>query len=215
MPHGYKLDKSNPKSYSYYLRVAQTKMTVPSVSDSIGSAKDVVWNEKQQAALLSGEILLEVRSHSAWGGACTAGMYLPMLRSHAWQQLTDYPRWVQYFPDLIRSEVVHRGDSLTGKSKRLYQLGRKAFLIFTAEVEIYLKVFEVVQQQIQFRMEKGSFIDFAADLKLQDCGSGTILTYSVQATPTIPVPSIFIQQAMTFDLPANMRKMRQVLCGKA
>lgn len=214
MPDGNKLDKSQPESYSYYLRVAQTKMTVPSVSDSIAWADYTVWNQRQEAALLSGEILLEVRSHSAWGGACTASMYLPMLRSHAWQQLTDYPRWVQYFPDLIRSEVLHRGDSLTGKSKRLYQIARKAFLIFTAEVEIYLKVFEVVQQQIQFRMEKGSFIDFAADLKLQDCGNGTILTYSVQATPIIPVPSIFIQQAMHLDLPTNMRKMRQVLCGK-
>ncbi|MBD2182119.1 SRPBCC family protein [Aerosakkonema funiforme] len=188
-------------------------MTVPSVSDSIAPAKDVVWDKKQQIALLSGEILLETRSHSAWGGACTASMYLPCKRSQAWQQLTDYPRWVQYFPDLIRSEVLHRGDNLTGKSKRLYQIARKAFLMFTAEVEIYLKVIEVVQQQIQFRMEKGSFIDFAADLKLQDCSNGTILTYSVQATPNIPVPSIFIQQAMHLDLPANMRKMRQVLCS--
>lgn len=188
-------------------------MTLSCVSESMATLVDVVWDKRQQAAMLSGEIVLKTRSHSAWGGACTAGMYLPCKRSHAWQQLTDYSRWVHYFPDLIRSEVIGRGDHLSGKSKRLYQIARKAFLMFTAEVEIYLKVFETVQQQIQFRLERGSFHDFTADLQLQDFGNGTILTYSVQATPTIPVPSIFIQQAMTFDLPANMKKMRQVLCG--
>lgn len=188
-------------------------MTTLCVPDSIAIAKDMLWNKQQQAALLAGEILLQTKSHSAWGGACTATMYLPCKRSHAWQQLTDYPQWVNFFPDLIRSEVLHRGDSLTGKGKRLYQIARKAFLMFTAEVEIYLKVFEVVQQQIQFRMEKGSFSDFAADLKLQDWGNGTLLTYAVQATPTIPVPSLFIQQAMLFDLPTNMKKMRQLICA--
>lgn len=189
-------------------------MLVSSISDSMHMTSDEVWTQQQKAALLQGEILLQTRSHSAWGGACTASMYLPITRSHAWQQLTDYPRWVLYFPDVIRSEVIHRGDGLTQGGKRLYQMARKAFLMFTAEVEIYLKVMEVVQQQIQFRMEKGSFIDFTADLKLQDCDMGTVLTYSVQATPNIPIPSIFIQQAMNLDLPANMRKMRQVLCSR-
>ncbi|HAZ44885.1 MAG TPA: cyclase [Cyanobacteria bacterium UBA11369] len=177
-------------------------MTVRFASDSI------------DPALLRGEILLQTRSHSAWGGACTASMYLPIARSHAWQQLTDYSRWVHYFPDVIKSEELHPVDSLASGGKRLYQMARKAFLMFTAEVEIYLRVIEVVQQQIQFRMEKGSFVDFSADLKLQDCGSGTLLTYTVAATPLIPIPSMFIQQAMHMDLPANMQKMRQVLCGR-
>lgn len=189
-------------------------MTATSLPHMLDSTANTPWNQHQQAALLQGEILLQTRSHSAWGGACTANMYLPIERSLAWQQLTDYPRWVHYFPDVIKSEVLHRGDGLTQSGKRLYQMGRKAFLMFTAEVEIYLKVFEVVQQQIQFRMEKGSFVDFAADLKLQDCGKGTLLTYTVAATPLIPIPSMFIQQAMNLDLPANLRRMRQVLCGK-
>ena len=162
----------------------------------------------EQAALLQGEILIQTRSHSAWGGAVTAQMYIPVVRSRVWQQLTDYPRWVQYFPDIIRSEVLHRGEV-----KRLYQVARKAFLLFSAQVDIYLNVFEEMQQQIQFRMEKGTFSDFAADLNLADCGAGTILTYAVQATPSIPIPSVFIQQAMHFELPENMRKMRQALCA--
>lgn len=184
-------------------------MTALFSSNSLNIASNMPWNQAKQTALLQGEILVETRSHSAWGGAVTAKMYLPLKRSQVWQQLTDYPRWVQYFPDVSKSEVLHRSES----KKRLYQTARKAFLFFTAQVEVYLNVFEEVQQQIQFRLEKGTFADFAADLNLQDCGTGTLLTYAVQATPNIPIPTVFIQQAMNWELPENMRQMRRVICG--
>ena len=178
------------------------------LSDSDASKSVAEWSKHQQITMIGGEILVETRSHSSWGGAVTATMYLPVVRSHVWQQVTDYPRWVQYFPDVTKSEVLLRGEA-----KRLYQAAKKAFLFFTAQVEVYLNVIEVVQQQIQFRLERGTFVDFAADLSLQDCQGGTLLTYAVQATPNIPIPSMFIQQAMQLELPANMRKMRQVICG--
>ncbi|BAZ41737.1 Streptomyces cyclase/dehydrase [Calothrix sp. NIES-4101] len=176
-------------------------------SDSVPIGSGMAWSPEQQAKVIEGEVILETRSHNAWGGAVTAWMYLPIKRSHAWQQLTDYPRWVQYFPDVTKSEVIQRGEA-----KRLYQAAQKAFLFFTAQVEIYLHVAEEIGQRIQFRLEKGSFHDFTANIELQDFGNGTLLKYAVQATPTIPVPSVLIQQAMNFELPANMRKMRQVLC---
>ncbi len=182
-------------------------MSASYISDSTIKGADMAWSPDKQKLLMQGEILVETGSHTAWGGAVTAWMYVPLVRSHVWQQLTDYPRWVQYFPDITKSEVLHRGEV-----KRLYQAAQKAFLFFTAQVEIHLNVVEVLGQQIQFRMEKGTFEDFNANLELQDCGNGTILAYNVQATPNIPVPSIFIQQAMNFELPTNMRKMRQVLC---
>lgn len=183
-------------------------MSASYISDSIIAGSDMAWSQDKQRLLIQGEILVETRSHKTWGGAVTAWMYLPMVRSQVWQQLTDYPRWVQYFPDITKSEVLHKGDG-----KYLYQVAQKAFIFFTAQVEIYLNVVEVLGQQIQFRMEKGTFLDFTAKLELEDCGNGTLLAYSVQATPNIPIPSIFIQQAMNFELPTNMRKMRQVMCG--
>ena len=169
-------------------------------------------SQSEHEALLRGEILLNTRAYSAWGGAVTASMYLPLSRSLAWQQLTDYPRWVQYFPDLVRSEVLNRGEELGSGKKRLYQVANKAFLFFTAQVEVYLRVAETVHQKIQFRQEQGSFTDFAAELTLQDYVNGTLLAYSVQATPAIPIPTMFVQQAMQLDLPTNMRRMRQVIC---
>jgi hypothetical protein len=182
-------------------------MSVSSLSNSYPTVLDISWSQDQQAKLMQGEILVETRSHNAWGGAVTAWMYVPLVRSNVWQQLTDYPRWVQYFPDVTKSEILQRGEV-----KRLYQAAQKAFLFFTAQVEIYLNVVEIIGQKIQFRLEKGTFNDFNAELELVDCGNGTLLSYTVQATPNIPVPSILIQQAMNFELPANMRKMRQVLC---
>ncbi|MBW4610302.1 MAG: SRPBCC family protein [Hassallia sp. WJT32-NPBG1] len=168
---------------------------------------DMTWSQDKQNLLMQGEIFVETRSHNAWGGAVTAWMYVPLVRSNVWQQLTDYPRWVQYFPDITKSEIIQRGEV-----KRLYQAAQKAFLFFTAQVEIYVQVAEEIGQRIQFRMEKGTFEDFTANLELKDCGNGTLVAYSVQATPNIPIPSMFIQQAMNLELPANMRKMRQVLC---
>jgi hypothetical protein len=170
---------------------------------------ELLWSQDQQRLLFQGEVLVETRSYNSWGGAVTAWMYVPMIRSQVWQQITDYPRWVSYFPDITQSELLTKGDV-----KRLYQAAQKAFFFFTAQVEIYLNVVEVIGQKIQFRMEKGTFEDFHADLELKDMGNGTLIAYTVEATPNIPIPSIFIQQAMNLELPANMRKMRQVLCNK-
>lgn len=184
-------------------------MTAFSSLDSINLGSDIAESQHKQTALLQGEILVETRSHSAWGGAVTTQMYLPLTRSRVWQQVTDYPRWVKFFPDVTKSQILSRKEQI-----RLYQAAQKSFFFLTAQVEVYLNVVEVMQQQIQFRLEQGTFTDFAADLKLQDCGAGTLLTYAVQATPNIPIPTVFIQQAMNLELPANMRQMRQVLCAK-
>jgi hypothetical protein len=186
------------------------------------TSENQALSQTHQENLLKGEVLLNTRSHSAWGGAVTAQMYVPLCRSQVWQQVIDYPRWVQFFPDLAHSEVLSDLSELPARSRarnplRLYQVASKAFWMLSVQVEIYLKVIETTQpsqQQIQFCLEKGNFSDFTATLSLQDYRAGTLLTYTVAATPTIPVPSQLIQQAMRLDLPANMRTMRQVLCGQ-
>ncbi|MBW4468661.1 MAG: cyclase [Pegethrix bostrychoides GSE-TBD4-15B] len=175
------------------------------------SAIDLGWSHSQQAALLKGDVLLDTQPHSAWGGAVTAQMHLPLERGLAWQRLTDYPRWTQYFPSLTQSRVLAESQDC----KQLYQAAGKTFWVFTAQVEIYLKVTEKIhplRHQIQFQLEKGTFNNFAALLKLQDYQDGTLLTYSVQATPSIPIPTQIIQEGMRFDLPRNMRSLRRAVC---
>jgi carbon monoxide dehydrogenase subunit G len=192
--------------------VSENMMFASDLSENAIASTQIImpWSPQEQNRMIAqGEILLETRSHTAWGGAVTAWMYLPLVRSQVWQYLTDYPRWVQYFPDITKSEVIQK----RGEVKRLYQAAQKAFLFLTARVEIYLHVVEEIGQKIQFQLEKGTFHDFSAELKLLDWGRGTLLSYAVQATPSIPIPSIFIQQAINLELPANMRKMRQVICS--
>ncbi|MCY7392908.1 MAG: cyclase [Leptolyngbyaceae cyanobacterium CAN_BIN12] len=197
-------------------KIHMVALTAPSFNGdrtlSVGFAQ-----KPDSATLMRGDVLLETRAHTAWGAAVTAQMYLPIPRQSAWHQLIDYPQWVRYFPDVNNSYLLtehlpksDNSDKLT--CKRLYQTASKSFLFLSAQVEIYLQVIEISQQQIQFQLESGSFHDFLAELTLQDFADGTLLTYFVQATPLIPVPSLFIQQAIHFDLPTNMRTMRQALC---
>jgi hypothetical protein len=169
-------------------------------------------SQDKHKSLVEGEILVRTRPHNAWGGAVTVSMYLPLLRSYVWDQIIEYPRWVQYFTDLTKSELISQGNK--GNVKVLYQRAQKAFLFFTAEVEIYLSVVEVLGKQIQFRMERGTFEDFYANLQFEDMGNGTLLIYTVEATPNIPIPSMLIEQGMSWGLPDNLRKMRQFLCSR-
>lgn len=188
-------------------------LTHPSrLSDSGSSSRQAIVSVEAAAALRRGEILTETQPHTTWGGAVTARMYLPLLRETVWTQLTHYPRWLEYFPDMVRSEVL---DQRPGETF-LYQSAQRRFLLLTVQVEVYLRVRERVRQershQLQFQLERGSFSDFSADLLLEDWQDGTLLTYTVRATPLIPVPSPLLQQAMRLDLPANLRQMRNALC---
>lgn len=168
----------------------------------------------QRLALLSGEILLQTHSHTDWGGALTAKMFLPIERSLVWKSLVDFPQWVEYFPDITHSQIVSNSAKSSYNYRRLYQVARKSFLFLSVEVEIYLQVREILGEELGFSLEKGSFKDFNANLKLQDWEGGSLLTYSVAATPTIPVPSMIIQQAMQLDLPQNLKNMRRIIVGK-
>jgi hypothetical protein len=167
---------------------------------------------RDQIALIRGDVLIVPQSQPQAPAAVMAHMYVPLDRSHIWPQVTSYRRWTQFFPNITHSEVLESVKTSTHRYRRLYQVGCKGFMMMTAQVEIYLQVFETACEHIQFRLERGTFSYFDADLHLQDMGEGTLLTYRVQAAPTIPVPTFLIEQGMKIDLPGNMRQMRQVLC---
>jgi carbon monoxide dehydrogenase subunit G len=160
--------------------------------------------------LLKGDILLNPQAHTAKGGAVSATMYIPRDRGMVWAQLTQYSRWTEYFPEITKSDVVIE---FSATRKRLCQSACKTFFMVNITVDIQLNAIETADRQIQFQMvgTNGGFQDFSATLTLDDCHNGTALTYSVQATPKIPVPATLIQEAMKMDLPINMRHMRGVL----
>ncbi|QQE64019.1 cyclase [Leptolyngbya sp. BL0902] len=170
------------------------------------------FSAHEQLVLRQGEVLIVPQSRPQEPAAVMAHMYVPLDRSHIWPQITSYRRWTQFFPNITHSEVLESVKTAGQRYRRLYQVGRKGFMMMTAQVEIYLQVFETACEHVQFRLEQGTFSYFDADLHLQDMGEGTLLTYRVQAAPTIPVPTFLIEQGMKIDLPGNMRQMRQVLC---
>lgn len=166
-----------------------------------------------QIALLRGDVLITPKTHPHEPAWVMAQMYVPLARPQVWPQVTNYRRWPQFFPNITHSEVLETVKTPAQRYRRLYQVGRKGFMMLSAEVEIYLRVFETACDRLQFRLERGTFSHFAADLSLQDMQGGTLLTYAVQAAPNIPVPTFLIEHGMKTDLPGNMRQMRQVLCN--
>jgi hypothetical protein len=176
---------------------------------AIGMAQ---FSASDQIALLRGDILVTPQTHPHEPAAVMAQMYVPIARPQIWPQVTNYRRWTQFFPNITHSEVLETVKTASHRYRRLYQVGCKGFMMLTAQVEIYLRVFETACDRIQFRLEQGTFSHFAADLHLQDMNEGTLITYVVQAAPTIPVPTFLIEQGIKTDLPGNMRQMRQVLC---
>ncbi|NJR68141.1 MAG: cyclase [Synechococcales cyanobacterium CRU_2_2] len=164
--------------------------------------------------LRQGEILVSTRPHTPHGGAVTATAYLPISRTDLWQHLTHYPRWTEFFPDIFYSEVSHEVDA---RRKHILQKARKSFLVLNVEVEVQLYAYEMREKAIVFELDgtSTSFQDFSAELQLKDFHHGTQLSYSVQATSKIPIPALFIEQAMKLDLPMNMRHLRQVLLSGA
>lgn len=162
------------------------------------------------SALVQGEVITQVEPYAPGGGAVMATILIPQGRSQVWEQLTSYHRWVEFFPDITRSEVIA---ARSPHCKQLLQAACKTFLMFSIAVEIQLQVDEIPLESIRFSMVDGgaSFRDFAAVLELSSLPQGTQLSYRVQATPTLPVPSMFIEQAMKLDLPLNMRHLRKVL----
>ncbi|NJL46018.1 MAG: cyclase [Leptolyngbyaceae cyanobacterium SM2_3_12] len=170
---------------------------------------------RDQVGLLRGDILVKPQAQTQGNGAVMAQMYVPLHRSRIWPQVTNYRRWTLFFPNITHSEVLETVKTASQRYRRIYQVGCKGFMMLTAKVEVYLKVVETACESIQFRLEQGTFSHFAADLHLQDFNEGTLVTYMVQAAPTIPVPAFLIEQAMKIDLPGNMKQMRQVLCEGA
>ncbi|MFM7528808.1 MAG: SRPBCC family protein [Nodosilinea sp.] len=173
------------------------------------------FSPAQQVALLQGDVLVMPEVKQQGPTAVVAHMYVPLSRPQIWPQVTSYHRWTQFFPNITHSEVLETVKTNSHRYRRLYQVGRKGFLALSAQVEIYLRVFETTCDRIQFCLERGTFSHFTANLSLQDLHQGTLLSYSVQAAPSIPIPGFLVEQAMKTDLAGNMRQMRQILCKES
>ncbi len=164
-------------------------------------------NIEPAESLLQGEISVQTDPWGLGGGSAIAKLYIPLSTLQCWQKLTNYPQWVNYFPDITHSEKLPH-------TQQLYQKGVKDFILFRTEVEIYLDIRENPYETVEFEFVKGSFSEFLAYLHLQEYHQGTLMTYAVQAALKFPLPPPLIQQALKIELPVNLRCMRKVFLQK-
>ena len=171
-----------------------------------------ILTPRDKGQLDQGEILIQPQPYSFWGATVTAQIALKRSPKHLWSILSHYDQWVSIFPDVIKSQVL---TVLNPHRKQICQSAQKQFGPMTIVVEAHLRVREYPPHRIWFQLEapNESFQTFESALWLdpQPQDLGTYLTYRVAATPTLPIPSLFIQEAMRYDLPQNLRALRHYL----
>ncbi|WP_008309176.1 SRPBCC family protein [Leptolyngbya sp. PCC 6406] len=185
------------------------------VSQALSQSAIASWQGNNQYpstrdrdALSRGKILVTAQPHGFTGGHVSATLSLRIFPDALWPHLTDYPRWVDYFPEMTHSEAIAPTDQ---GQPRIYQVGRKSILGLGAEVEVYLRVQTHPPHRLQFVMERGTLADFTASFALAPWRLGTLLTFTVQATPLIPLPGFFVEQSMRRELPTSLAQMRRVI----
>lgn len=180
---------------------------VSSPSTASGMGLQPTLSPRDRAALAAGELLLTTRSHGLTGGQASITLAFAPRPAEVWAQLTDYPRWVDYLPDLTQSEIL----PATNDRTRLRQVGRKSILGFTAEAALDLQVEALAPYRLRFDLERGGLAEFTATFTLTPWRQGTLVTFTGRATPLFPIPGWVVEQVMRHGLPMNLRHMRRVI----
>lgn len=131
-------------------------------------------------------------------------------RREIWQQLTDYDNWTELLPNIVASAAIGEG-----YPKRIRQAAGFQMFGFVPQVQIEMLVREQPEREIVFEGVSGSFKAFQAELALQECEEGVLLTYSVSAELLWPMPKMAIEQGILKILPRNLKRLRAQLGGKS
>ncbi|MEB3268851.1 MAG: SRPBCC family protein [Leptolyngbya sp.] len=179
---------------------------------STGGTLQPTLSKGDREALQRGDILLSTRSHGFSGGQVSATLAFALRPQILWDHLAHFPRWVDYLPDLVHSEVLPAAANGRG---RVRQVGRKCILGFTAEAEVCLQVEALAPYRLRFELERGSLAEFTAAFTLTPWRQGTLVHFIGQAVPLLPIPGFVVEQTMRYGLPMNLRHMRQAIEGLA
>lgn len=156
--------------------------------------------------LRAGDLILKTRPHGFLGGYLSATLAFASSPAVVWRHLTDYPRWVEYLPDMRHSEVLA---PTPDGHQRVRQIGQKMIFGFTAEAELELRMEAEPPYQLHCHMEKGCLGDFRATFTLRPWQQGCLLTFTGQAVPLFPVPGFIVEHVLRQGIPDNLRHMRR------
>lgn len=163
-----------------------------------------------ESATLSPEAILdeiEVHTEKLEGRQrkITATIQIPHAVENVWAVLTDYEGLADFIPSLKKSQRIDHPEN----GIRIEQIGSESLLKLKFCARVVLDMVEQFPHRLRFNMVEGDFKEFSGEWQLQDCDSGTTLTYTVNIWPSRLMPVGMIERRLSQGLQVNLASIKQ------
>jgi hypothetical protein len=104
----------------------------------------------------------------------------------AWEVLTDYNRLAEFVPDMESSRIV----SKPGEAIKVYQRGKKSWLLIDMPLELVFRMDETPPSRIRFSLVSGNIRDMYGEWRLSPFGQGVRIKYDAHMKPGLFSPRV-------------------------
>lgn len=104
----------------------------------------------------------------------------------AWAVLTDYNRLAEFVPDMDSSRIV----SKPGEGIKVYQRGKKSWLLIDVPLELLFRMDETPSSLIRFNLVSGNIGDMKGEWRLNTFGQGVRIKYVAHMKPGLFSPRV-------------------------
>jgi Polyketide cyclase / dehydrase and lipid transport len=104
----------------------------------------------------------------------------------AWAVLTDYNKLAEFVPDMDTSRIV----SKPGEAIKVYQRGKKSWLLIDMPLELVFNMHETPPSSIRFSLVSGNIGDMYGEWRLYAFGQGVRIKYVAHMKPGLFSPRV-------------------------
>lgn len=104
----------------------------------------------------------------------------------AWSVITDYNRLAEFIPDMESSRTV----SKPGEPVKVYQRGKKSWLLIDMPLELIFRMDETPPSLIRFSLLSGNIRDMYGEWRLSTFGQGVRIKYTAHMKPGLFSPRV-------------------------
>jgi hypothetical protein len=104
----------------------------------------------------------------------------------AWEVITDYNRLAEFVPDMDSSRIV----SKPGEGIKVYQRGKKSWLLIDMPLELVFRMDETPPSRIRFSLVSGNIGDMYGEWRLSTFGQGVRIKYVAHMKPGLFSPRV-------------------------
>jgi len=104
----------------------------------------------------------------------------------AWQVLTDYNKLAEFVPDMESSRIL----SKPGEAIKVYQRGKKSWLLIDMPLELVFRMDETHPSRIRFSLVSGNISDMYGEWRLSTFGQGVRIKYTAHMKPGLFSPRV-------------------------